>query len=64
MKLKEIDGIVEFINKTYSANCKKILITGSGVHSLQNHLENFYLIFKIFKLAELKSVQLITNGKQ
>ena len=62
-EVKEIDGIVEFINKTYSANCKKILITGSGDPFASKSFRKFLFNFEPSQWPELKSVQLITNGK-
>ena len=62
-EVKEIDGIVEFINKTYSANCKKILITGSGDPFASKSFRKFLFNFQPSQWPELKSVQLITNGK-
>lgn len=62
-QVKEIDKIVNFINKNYSNDCRKIVITGSGDPFASKSFRKFLFEFEPNQWPNLKTVYLVSNGK-
>ena len=62
-EVKEIDKIIDFINKGYSKDCRRIVITGSGDPFASKSFRRFMFEFDPKVWPKLNTLYLVSNGK-
>ena len=61
-KVKEIDGMIDFINSNYARDCRKIVITGSGDPFASKSFRRFLIEFNPQQWPNLNNIYLVSNG--